>query len=105
MAEFYVERQHWARWPRVLLMCRKHGNMETGNVTVERRRYVPVGGTVHELEAALRKACEFIADYGSCPYDTFDLYEPWEESCHQKCSADIDRAECWRRYFEKGDSR
>lgn len=54
---------------------------------------------VEELEAALRRACEFIADYGSCPYDTFDLYEPWEESCYQKCSADIDRAECWRRYF------
>ena len=59
---------------------------------------------VDELESALRKACEFIADYGSCPYDTFDLYEPWEESCHQKCSADIDRAECWMRYF-MGDAR
>lgn len=57
---------------------------------------------VEELEAALRKACEFIADYGSCPYDAFDLYEPWEESCYQKCSADVDRAECWRRYFERG---
>ena len=55
---------------------------------------------------ALDRACQFIADYGSCPYDTFDLYEPWDESCYQKCSADIDRAECWRRYFEKGnDSR
>ena len=41
MSEFYVERQYWARWPRVLLMCRKHGNPNTGAVTVERRRYVP----------------------------------------------------------------
>lgn len=59
---------------------------------------------IKRLESALRRACGFIADYGSCPYDTFDLYEPWDESCHQKCSADIDRAECWRRYFERGDS-
>ena len=58
---------------------------------------------VEELESALRGACQFIADYGSCPYDTFDLYESWDESCYQKCSADVDRAECWRRYFEKGD--
>ena len=49
--------------------------------------------------AALDRACDFIAGYGSCPYDTFDLYEPWDESCYQKCSADIDRAECWRRFF------
>ena len=58
---------------------------------------------IEGLRDALRRACQFIADYGSCPYDTFDLYEPWEESCYQKCSADIDRAECWRRYFERGD--
>ena len=37
--EFYVERQGWARWPKVLLMCRKRGN------GVERRRYVPDPGT------------------------------------------------------------
>ena len=41
MSEFYVERQYWARWPKVLLMCRKHGNQNTGAVTVERRRYMP----------------------------------------------------------------
>ena len=57
-------------------------------------------GTGYVRVDALERACKFIADYGSCPYDTFDLYEPWDESCYQKCSADIDRAECWRRYFE-----
>lgn len=57
-------------------------------------------GNWAKADAGLRRACQFIAGYGSCPYDTFDLYEPWEESCYQKCSADIDRAECWRRYFE-----
>lgn len=62
-------------------------------------------GNWAKADAVLRRACEFIADYGSCPYDTFDLYEPWEESCYQKCSADVDRAECWRRYFERrGDA-
>lgn len=50
---------------------------------------------------ALRLACEHIAAYGSCPYDECDLYEPWEESCYQKCSFDVDYAECWRRYFEE----
>ena len=39
--EFYVERQGWARWPKVLMMCRRHGSMEDGSVSVERRRYVP----------------------------------------------------------------
>ena len=57
---------------------------------------------VEEMEAALRKACQFIAGYGSCPYDTY-FYEPWDVSCYQKCSADIDYAECWQRYFERGD--
>lgn len=56
MAEFYVERQYWTRWPRVLLMCRKHGDMETGNVTVERRRYVPEGGTESEWKKRCRDA-------------------------------------------------
>ena len=102
MAEFYVERQHWAHWPKVLLMCRRHGNMMTGNVTVERRRYAPVGGTQHELEAALRKACQFIADYGSCPYEHFSDMEGY---CENLCTDDVDYAECWRRYFERGDSR
>lgn len=32
--EFYVERQGWARWPSVLVMCRKRGD------GIERRRYV-----------------------------------------------------------------
>jgi hypothetical protein len=144
--EFYVERQGWARWPRVLIMCRKRGRDESGNIIAERRRYVPEGGTEDEWRAEVRKtlrkledarkryerataemaeqpnlraeidglkwsledkekaldrACRFIADYGSCPYDAFDLYEPWDESCYQKCSADIDRAECWRRWFER----
>lgn len=39
--EFYVERQYWARFPKVLIMCRKHGRMENGNCAVERMRYVP----------------------------------------------------------------
>lgn len=54
----------------------------------------------------LRLACEGYAEcVGSCPYD-IHLYEPWAESCYEKCSANIDYAECWERYFmqksEKG---
>ena len=54
----------------------------------------------------LRLACEGYAEcIGSCPYD-IHLYEPWAESCYEKCSAIIDYAECWERYFmqksEKG---
>jgi len=48
----------------------------------------------------LRLACERYAEcVGSCPYDMHDLYEPWEESCYEMCSASIDYAECWERYF------
>ena len=39
--EFYVEQQGWARWPKVLIMCRKRGRDESGNIIAERRRYVP----------------------------------------------------------------
>ena len=35
MAEFYVERQGWKHWPKVLVMCRKNGR------DVTHRRYVP----------------------------------------------------------------
>lgn len=38
MAEYYVEHRGWTHWPKVLLMCRKHGD------GVERRRYVPDRG-------------------------------------------------------------
>ena len=33
--EFYVEHQGWARWPKVLIVCRKRGE------GIERKRYVP----------------------------------------------------------------
>lgn len=57
---------------------------------------------IDALQGALRLACEELAaTSGTCPYDAHDLYEPWEESCYQRCSADIDDAECWRRYFEQ----
>lgn len=53
---------------------------------------------ITRLESALRRACEFVADYGSCPYDEH-YYEGMEADCEKRCSADIDHAECWRRYF------
>lgn len=46
MAEFYVERRFWARWPKVLIMCRKRSN------GIERRRYVPDKGTCKADETA-----------------------------------------------------
>lgn len=35
MSEFYVERQGWQRWPKVLVMVKKNGHGD------ERKRYVP----------------------------------------------------------------
>lgn len=56
MTRFYVERQVWQRWPRVLLMCKDTGN------GIERRRYVPEGGTRDEwnegMRAVMRKYTE-----------------------------------------------
>ena len=51
MALYHVERQSWQRWPRVLV-CVKDDH----DGTVERRRYVPEGGTVEEWKARLRDA-------------------------------------------------
>ena len=43
--EYWVECQGWTRWPKVLLMCRKHGD------GIERRRYVPDAGTCEVEES------------------------------------------------------
>ena len=52
-----------------------------------------------QLESALRMACKFVADMsGTCPYDMFDFRA---KDCEAEC--DDSYAECWRRYFEKGD--
>lgn len=47
--QFYVEASYWARWPKVLVMCKKTGN------GVERRRYVPEGGTRDEWNERTRE--------------------------------------------------
>ena len=58
MAEFFVERQYWNHWPKVLLMCHKHGD------GIERRRYVPDKGTC-EVEGSTKLGFE--------PYYEHDL--------------------------------
>ena len=55
-----------------------------------------------ETATALRLACdEVVKTCGTCPYDQYDMYEPWEESCYRRCASDIDMAACWQRYFEE----
>ena len=56
---------------------------------------------ITRLESALRRACEFIADYGSCPYEHFSDMEGY---CENHCTDDVDYAECWRRYFMREQS-
>lgn len=55
MSEFFVERQYWARWPRVLIVCKKRGRDEEGNLIAERRRYVPEGKTESQWKELCRK--------------------------------------------------
>lgn len=50
MSQFYVERQGWQRWPRMLIMCKKTG------YGVERRRYVPENGTRDKWNSRMREA-------------------------------------------------
>lgn len=47
--QFYVEASYWARWPKVLVMCKKTGN------GVERRRYIPEGGTRDQWNERMRE--------------------------------------------------
>ena len=120
MAEFYVERQVWARWPKVLIMCRRAGSMEGGDCKVEQRCYVPkadkeavkeiLGGYLEEAHAlyraqkeALYAACRHVAECtGSCPYDVhYDECADWKDDCENSCSAETDYAECWMRYFTR----
>lgn len=58
------------------------------------------GRNVYARPDALGLACEHIAAYGSCPYDEY-FYEGMDADCGERCSADVDHAECWRRYFEE----
>ena len=46
--QFYVEANYWRRWPNVLVMCKKTGN------GVERRRYIPEGGTRDQWSERMR---------------------------------------------------
>ena len=58
-----------------------------------------VSAEITRLESALQRASEFAADMsGTCPYDMFDFRA---KDCDSEC--DDSYAECWRRYFEKGD--
>lgn len=50
MSQFYVEHQGWVRWPRTLIMCKKTG------YGIERKRYVPEGGTRDEWYSRMREA-------------------------------------------------
>ena len=47
--QFYVEANRWARWPRVLVMCKKTGD------GIERRHYIPAGGTRDQWNERMRK--------------------------------------------------
>lgn len=56
---------------------------------------------ITRLESALLNASKFVADAsGTCPFDMFDFRA---KDCDEEC--DDSYAECWRRYFERGDSR
>lgn len=73
--EFYVERQGWARFPKVLIMCRKHGRMENGNCAVERRRYVPERTCrITEYDEAPFPVC---SECGAVQPDDFTVYYCW----------------------------
>ncbi len=79
MAEFYVEQQGWAHWPKVLIMCRKNGR------DVTRRRYVPeveTGegmGITDELRDCIRTANRSYEDVRNPCNDREILHIPEEE--------------------------
>ena len=69
MAEFFVEHQGWTHWPKVLLMCRKHGD------GIERRRYVPDPGECNDVSES-----EFSFRCSAC--DATDIDFKWPTYCH-----------------------
>lgn len=88
--EFYVEHQGWARWPKVLVMCRKRGSMEDGSVSVERRKYVPL------------RECSVINDIE--PRDTtMRVIGSCSECGHILCGSDWCCAHCGARVRGGGD--
>jgi hypothetical protein len=64
MAEFFVETQCWAHWPKVLVMGR---NRNDG--TVERRRYVP------------ERTCKMETDYDELEVVACSPEDTWAYKC------------------------
>lgn len=118
MARITVQRQCWQRWPRVLIAERRNDDG-----TVDERRYVPEGGTENEWKAMCRKLTARMdalmnerderandsyearrerdrkqAEIDGLQWQVDELESALRRAC--ECSADVDRAECWRRYFE-----
>ena len=61
MAMFYVEKQPWQRWPKVLTVCRN------GKDGIVRRRYTPEKGTCELISFA---DVPFNVDYAIEGYDS-----------------------------------
>ena len=77
MAEYYVERQCWQHWPKTLIMCRRTGRMDNGDVAVQRRRYVPERPKVKKVRGfgydAQGAEYDFLACSGCCAWIDGDL--------------------------------
>lgn len=79
-------------------------DMTLGEFEQEREKLLD--GFMHAIVAtlgsdALRLACQHVAEAtGSCPYDVHHLEcASWEDGCEGRCSANVDMAACWQRYF------
>ncbi len=70
--EFYVEHQGWARWPKVLIMCRKRGYE-----IIERRRYVP------------ERTCEIKSSYLNDFTSEHECWFEFEMQCGYRFSWDM----------------
>lgn len=83
MAEFYVERQYWAHWPKVLLMCRKCGN------GIERRRYVHEK-TCHPRRTVVYEGTPFQRWLYHCPNSDSDYAMDWTPSFCPECGGRLE---------------
>ena len=86
--EFFVERQNWARWPRVLKV-----NRVTDSGT-ETRRYVRKGADWEAKDYATRKIVELQTENAKLR-DELDFCLKYAPNCDE-CAAMLDCDECLR---------
>lgn len=93
MSRFWVEKQPWQKFPRVLTMCKDDG---MNRKFVRYVREDDMKGEADALNKAVDKAVSIIVELcGDCPVSLYDMED---DGCAERCRSGAE-VECWRQYL------